>query len=419
MARRISDNLKSFAQFQLSLCHEQRVVKDLPRELVDLLSVREEWEAQERDCRGNLDFQHNSLFWSGQYQEPVVNRWLQKIAGDAALSAPIWPQGKKFAVCLTHDVDLVSYTSMKPGLRRIAEIARLLGSDRTAIMTKVKSLSSLGGLMNLANLLAPQAKSGPLKRSGRDLFAPWLALEGHYGFRSTFFFLPHRSSRYHPFDGRVYRYGDRIEFEGKQTTVGGVIRELDRRGWEVGLHGTFYSFDDAEELRRQKEQVEQAVQKEVVSTRQHYLHFDITKTPKAQSEAGFKYDSTFGSNRLIGFRNGMAFPFYFYDLGADASLPLLEMPLHIQDGALFGLDNMCLSAPLALLQAKQLIDRVRETQGLVTLLWHPHAADERRFPGWFWVYEELLEYISRKDAWVAPIREIGSWWEQRRERLAG
>ena len=186
------------------------------------------------------------------------------------------------------------------------------------------------------------------------------------------------------------------------------------------MHGTFYSFDNAQELKRQKEQVERAVQKEVVSTRQHYLHFDITKTPKAQSEAGFKYDFTFGSNRLIGFRNGMAFPFYFYDLAADAPLPLLEIPLHIQDGALFSPDNLDLTPRLALLRAKELIDRVEEPRGLVTLLWHPNTADERRFPGRFWVYAELLSYIAQKDAWVAPVREVGHWWEQRRrERLGG
>lgn len=419
MAMNISNKLRPFAEFQLSLCGDHEEVKELPAELVNLLIGLEEWEAKERDCRGNLDFQHNLLFWSGHYQEPVVNRWLLENAAEALTSASPWPRGKKFAVCLTHDVDLVTYSSWKPGLRRAGKLLRLLGGDKSGIMTKVKSLSSLWGLRNLANLLVRKGdRCLPTKRSGRDLFSLWLTLEAHFGFRSTFFFLPDHSPRYHPFDGPMYRYRDRIDFENGPATVAELMRELDRRGWEVGLHGTFYSFDDPQELKRQKEQVERAIQNEVVSIRQHCLHFDITKTPKAQGEAGFKYDSTFGSNRLIGFRNGMAFPFYFYDLVADAPLPVLEIPLHIQDGALFDPDNLDLTPPLALRWAKQLIDRVEETKGLVTLLWHPQTTDERRFPGWFSVYAELLSYIAKKDAWVAPVREIGYWWEQRRrERM--
>jgi peptidoglycan/xylan/chitin deacetylase (PgdA/CDA1 family) len=392
----------------------------MPGELVDILIGREEWEARERDCRGNLDFQHGSLFWLGRYNEPVINRWLCENCAGVASSAPLWPEGKKFAVCLTHDVDLVSYTSWKPSLRRAGKLIQLIGSDRSGIVTKVKSMSSLIGFRSLASLLNLKKRANtPIKDNGQDLFTPWLSLEARYGFRSTFFFLPDRSTRYHPFDGPIYRYGDRIEFAGERTIVSEIMQELDRGGWEIGLHGTFYSFDDAQELQLQKEQVERAVQNQVVSIRQHYLHFDITKTPKAQSEAGLKFDSTFGSNRLIGFRNGMAFPFYFYDLAADASLPVLEIPLHIQDGALFSPDNLDLTPPLALLRAKQLIDRVEETQGLITLLWHPNAADERRFPGWLWVYAELLGYIAQKDAWVAPVREIGHWWVQRRREKFG
>jgi peptidoglycan/xylan/chitin deacetylase (PgdA/CDA1 family) len=415
MTMSITDSLIRFAQLQLSLWGQFEGAKDLPIELVNLLVGRGEWETQERERRGNLDFQHNPLFWSGRYLEPVINQWLLENTADASLSASPWPQGKRFAVCLTHDVDLISYASWKPSIRRGIELVRLLFGDSNGIMPTAKSLASPAGVKHLVSLLASKAASATCTKGGRqDLFAPWLSLEARYGFRSTFFFLPNRSSRYHFFDGPVYRHEDCLGFEGERTTVAELMRELDRRGWEVGLHGTFSSFDDAHELKKQKDQVERSVQKEVVSTRQHYLHFDITKTPKAQNEAGFKYDSSFGSNRLIGFRNGIAFPFYFYDLGADAPLPLLEIPLHIQDGALFNPDNLDLSPPLALLS-----DRVEDTRGLVTLLWHPHVVDERRFPGWFWVYEELLKYISRKDAWVAPVRKIGDWWEQRRKLKFG
>ena len=178
------------------------------------------------------------------------------------------------------------------------------------------------------------------------------------------------------------------------------------------VHGTYNSFDDAEELKRQKEQVERSSGREVVSIRQHFLHFDILKTPRAQYKAGFKYDTTMGFNRIVGFRNGLALPFQHYDLELDEPLPLLEIPLHIQDGALLMPNNLDLSPSLALKHAQELIDKVEQVNGLVTLLWHP-CYD----PVWIWVYHELLKYIAGKNAWVAPVGEIGSWWERRQKML--
>jgi hypothetical protein len=207
-----------------------------------------------------------------------------------------------------------------------------------------------------------------------------------------------------------------VKFAGQDLSVAEFMQELVRHGWEVGLHGSFHSFDDAAELKRQKEQLEQVLQRDIASIRQHYLHFDINKTPRAQVAAGFKYDSSFGSNRSIGFRNGLALPFYHYDLAADCPLSLLQIPLHIQDGALMdttsGLD---LNPSLAFLRARELIDKVEAVQGLITLLWHPLPCGERNFQEWFQVYEDLLSHISQKNAWVATVGEIGRWWEWRRQ----
>ena len=94
-----------------------------------------------------------------------------------------------------------------------------------------------------------------------------------------------------------------------------MIREIDRQGWEIGLHSSWYSFDDVDELKRQKEALESALGHEVISIRQHYLHYDIRVTPVVQAAAGFKYDSTLGFNDNVGFRFGTCYPYHLYDLG--------------------------------------------------------------------------------------------------------
>jgi peptidoglycan/xylan/chitin deacetylase (PgdA/CDA1 family) len=249
-----------------------------------------------------------------------------------------------------------------------------------------------------------------------NIFEPWLEVEERFGFRSTFFFFPDQASIYHPFDGPFYRYQDQVVFNGRGIPVVQLMRELESRGWEIGLHGTFESFSDPAELRRQKEQLESGLQSRVVSIRQHCLHFDIRHTPRSQTQAGFKYDTTFGFNRTLGFRNGLALPFHHYDLEADAPLTLLEIPLQVQDGALFRKDNLDLAPEEALVRARELISKVEQTGGLVTLLWHPRAV-EGSYSGWFWVYQELLADIAARDAWVGTVREIGGWWQQRRQHF--
>jgi len=380
---------------------------EIPFEYVSLILGLSENELPFFDRRGNKDFQHNPLFWAGHILEPVINRWLHKeinkcckIKGNQK-PLPVWPDGKTFAVCLTHDVDLITINSL-PGMRRY-----LMNKLRSQNRGKAKIKNWAIDILRLMNSVAKSL----LFSGNKSFFEPWLELEDKFGFRSTFFFFPDQASYYHLLDGAWYRYHDELFFEGCMIKLQELMQQLETRGWEVGLHGTFASFDDSQELRKQKEQIETFLGSQIVSIRQHNLHFDISKTPKAQSQAGFKYDSTFGFNRIIGFRNGLAFPFYHYDLQEDQSLPILQIPLHIQDTALLRADNLDLAPELALCYAKDLIDKVENINGLVTLLWHPNVYNDKHCYGWYWVYEELLKYIATKDAWVAPVREIGAWWE--------
>ena len=109
-----------------------------------------------------------------------------------------------------------------------------------------------------------------------------------------------------------------------------MIREIDRRGWEIGLHPSWYSFDDVDEMKAQKESLEEVVGHEVVSVRQHFLHYDIRVTPRTQELAGFRYDSTLGFNDNVGFRFGTCHPWKVYDTEQQTTLSLVEIPLIVQ-----------------------------------------------------------------------------------------
>jgi hypothetical protein len=402
----LTENQQRFIQEQMALWTGAPQDLEIPNDLADLILGVTETQMAQLAAKENHNFQHNPLFWSGELLDPVVNQWLadKTSRNPASPAVPLWPEGKKFAVCLTHDVDYITLNS--------PIIFRQIGTTlQHFLQRKGNSARSLIRCLKLSLKAAFRLGAGPER-----FFEPWLEAEDRFGFRSTFFFFPDRASVYHPEDGIYYHYHDKVDFYGVCISTAQLMRELDRQGWEVGLHGTFASFRDPVELRKQKKQLERCLQRPVVSIRQHCLQFDMHHTPISQNQAGFKYDTTFGFNRIIGFRNGLAMPFYHYNLKADAPLPILQIPLQVQDGALLREDNLDLSPEEALARSRELIAKVEKIGGLVTLLWHPREA-VRKYSGWLWVYQELLADLATRDAWVAPVREVGEWWQERRVSL--
>ena len=344
------------------------------------------------------DFAFNALNPRGLLYRPVVDEEYLQNGGQK----PTWPDGKQFAVCLTHDVDAVSSYSLRQSLRAIQK--QLLHGD--SAMEKVKAFLRAG-----INLAQAGRQKDPL-----HFYERWLGVEKEFGSHSTFFFWPGWSNvtKHHHTDC-TYELFDSVVFDNQRCNVAEMIREIDRQGWEIGLHPSWYSFDDADELKRQKEFLERALGNEVISIRQHHLHYDIRVTPAAQDEAGFIYDSTLGFNDNIGFRFGTCYPWHLYDLKAEKELQLKEIPLIVQDGAMLDQrKGMRLDEDTALQYVDRITETVEKVGGVLTLLWHP---DQIINPDWWNLYRRILKYLQQKDPWFASIREIGKWCKGAKSRV--
>ena len=335
------------------------------------------------------DFAFNVLNPLGLLYRPVVDE--AYLAGGGA--KPVWSGGKPFAVCLTHDVDLVSAHSFRQKARMRAEYI----FNGPSIMRKARSLA--GFAWDVAQAIKHGRTRDPL-----HCYERWLAAEAAVGARSTFFFWPgwKAMGKHHPSDC-LYDMEDRVVFDGQRCTVSEMIREIDRRGWEIGLHPSWYSFDDVEEMKRQKAALEKALGRDVVSVRQHYLHYDIRVTPRVQAEAGLKYDSTLGFNDNVGFRFGTCYPWRLFDLKAEKELPIVEVPLIIQDGAMLNpAKGMRLDEETAFQFILQITEAVEKVGGILTLLWHPDSIIR---PTWWNLYLRTLKYLKEQNAWFSIVRD--------------
>lgn len=314
----------------------------------------------------------------------------------AGHGTPVWPAGAKFAVCLTHDVDNLASFVSRLHWRRIVNQCRCLGNDWEA--RAVKSLRS-----SVYSWFQAMNPTRPTERL--DGYDQWLVMEEEVGAKSTFLFLPDRYGRRHYTDGG-YRYRDKVRFGGQRCTVAEMMREIHDRGWEVGLHASWQSYDSIDEMKRQKTQVERAIRAEVLSVRHHNLHFDIRRTARVHHQAGLAFDSSLGFNDNIGFRCETSYPWRLRDLNANELLNVLELPLVIQDKCLIEAIAGG-SEDLAMECVERMADRVSQVGGVLTLLWHPRMLTNSTYVS---VYQHALNHLKASGAWFGTMAEIGRWW---------
>lgn len=342
------------------------------------------------------DFGYNVLNLHKSLYSPVIDKAFLQEDGQR----PEWPDDKEFAVCLTHDMDHVSAHDPRQHLRggfRRAQARVSAGKDaRSKVTGALKGVA--GGCLRATR---------DLVRPGRDplhRYEAWLEAEAAVDATSTFFVPPDRPAKPHE-TNPAYRYDDEIVFDGERQTVAEMLRQMDERGFEIGLHPTWSTFDDADALSLEKTQLECALEKQIRSVRQHYLHYDVRVTPRVHQQAGFEFDSTLGFNGNVGFRFGTSYPWSLYDLRANEWLDILEVPLAVQEGAL--LSRLALDTDIAFEYVERLCAEVKAVGGVLTLLWHPsRVADDPSLK----LYRRILKYLSEEGAWFGTVAEIGDAW---------
>lgn len=299
-------------------------------------------------------------------------------AGLALVRVPAWPEGRKFAVLLSHDVDLWR----KRTARQLAkELVRSLLAPRRL------------GLVARAFCRGPD---------------PWADLghiadlEERHGMHSTFFVFAGRPNQTLHGVGVVNRY------DAKPKAVRDTLGRLAARGWEVGLHGSYDSFASAEQLAGERADVDALSGEQVWGCRQHFLRFDWPGTWRAQAKARLRYDATLGYHDADGYRAGFSFPFRAF---AGEDLPLLELPLAVADGALR--DHQRLDAEAAWERLRSHLERAEADGSMLGLLWHNTYFCELDAPGYPGVYERALAWIREHGGWGASAREICEWWTRR------
>jgi len=374
----------------------------MPDALARRLLRVEELEHSHRDQWGNWEFGFCEAYREGRLWEPDVDRWLDDRRRElgAAHRAP-WPDDRPFAICLSHDVDLIS-DAVTPGQALRSMRLALLGGDRSR-RDRVVRLARPGVRA------ARAARHGLSTAPAADSLERCLDIEKQNEVTATYFFTAYPGRDGHRFDC-AYDFGDRCRFGGIETTVADVVRTIDRGGFEVGLHGSYNSALVPGRLAAEKTALEQATGLSVASTRQHFLHWDIRATPPLHAGAGFSADSTLGFNRNIGLRSGTSLPFRLFDFERGHAVGPVELPIVVSDPALIREDALELGLELARETLRAMLDRIADVAGVATVVFHPNNLEQ---PDYLRLFEDVIAYGRERGAWFASVAELDAWFRAR------
>ncbi len=327
------------------------------KKLWDIFTRKEEYKSDYKDIHGRFPY-----FFS-DYKDilkPKVSEYLIK----NGIFNIEYPDKKRFAVCLTHDIDILFLSGRKIAKEYIRALKKF--DIKNTIETIISSL---------------------YKRKSRLFnFEFIMDVEKKYGAKSTFFIMA--------IDKWDFEFNYRVE-ELKDE-----IRYIIENGFEIGLHGGYETYKDIDRMKKEKERVENISLKEVIGYRNHYLRFKIPITWELLKEAGFEYDSTFGYTEMLGFKNGMCHPFKPFNVNSYEFIDIFEFPLNIIDETLF--TRMGLSFETAWEVVSMMIDETEKNKGVITILWHNTNFFGERLE----FYERILEYCSDKNAWITSCEDI-------------
>jgi hypothetical protein len=291
--------------------------------------------------------------------ELIVHQWLRTIsqAIQPLLSTPIQP--REFDFELTIDVDQPWKYLHKPWWMRWGGLVKDIfkqgdSKERWNVLTGKQS--DPFSVLELVKEICPAAKT-------------------------KVFFL---NGGAHPNDSR-YAFG----MEAYQI----LIREWKSAGFEIGIHPSYTSSEDAEKMRSEKEALEKLIGPVTIS-RQHYLRYKTPDTLRQLINLGIQRDYTLCRSTGPGAPTGVVLPYRWFDLERNVVTHLQLIPAMVMDRSLLqyqGLNPTEAGAAIA-----KAIAQTKAVGGKFVIILHNETFSESgEWKGWLSVIRKAVELLQQ------------------------
>ncbi len=360
----------------------------------DIAGASKEQASTKRDRFGRIPSMQSPLAATGRERQAIISRAAMRLryaviqaAGDRLVRfvAP-WPDGRRWAAALTHDLDVVSYWPLFSALR-VAELARKRELARAS-----RVLAAAGRAIGKAPV--------------RDGVQSILREEQKHGIRSTWFVLcgtPSFSS---------WRQGD-LTYLPESAQARQIFADIGLHNGEIGLHGSFETLYRGDAFAEQRERLANLAAGPIAGVRQHFLRFHPATTPSSMAAAGFAYDSSQGFADRNGFRLGVADVVPTWNASAQRATGFDEIPFCWMDRSLSkygGIEDPAVWVK----DAQTLAAECRRVEGLWVGVWHPNLVPALGFPDAPEAFSALLSSLSEEDPFFGTLGDILDWRSARR-----
>ncbi len=336
--------------------HSELQEKDILSRLFFVLSRMEEYQPKELDSMERFSAKSSWQFQNECLEQCVCDRWahefidmIEKLTGSSL-------NRKKSAteIIPTFDIDNAFAFQFKEGKRRLlSNVKDIVTGDFNRFKERKNVLSG--------KEKDPYDSYSKIEKIAEDFSTRMFWLVGDYGNKD---------------------FNISIETEGIQQLIKRFQAKV-----QIGIHPSYLSNSHMDLLSKEISRLQQFTENKVEISRQHFLKLRFPSTYQNLLKNGIQEDYSMGFADAVGFRNGTAHPFPWFDLSKNAKTDLMIYPFACMDGTLHEYLHLTITA--AKQKIDQLYQEVEQMGGQFSFIWHNETiSDYGKWKGW----SEVLDY---------------------------
>jgi hypothetical protein len=326
-----------------------------------LLSRYEEYLPHQKDMYGRYAHENSLAYREGFLNKPLINIWMKELNSKLRQKFPNSPLSyPSFSFLPTYDIDEAYSFKYKTWQRSAG------GAVRDLLYGRFRRFSQRRRVLN-------HKESDPF-----DSYS-WLNdLHRTYHLYPRYFFLVAEKN------GKLDK-----NILPSEPALQTLVRQYAEK-FNVGLHPSWQSGDDARLLKEEKVTLEHITGIKIIASRQHFIRFCLPGTYRQLMAAGIKEDFSMGFGSINGFRASVASPFYWFDLGKDEPTHLLLYPFCYMDANSYFEQKQ--TPRQVLEEMRHYLHEVKKAGGTLITIWHnTFLGTDEKYAGWREAYAQFVK----------------------------
>jgi len=214
-----------------------------------MLTRWEEYVNENRDNHNRFPAYESLAFKEGFLDRPIVNEYLEELKAMLLdIDESLVFKKREYKLILTHDVDsILKYRTIQDGVKEIVgDIVKRKDLKKAFenIMLKIKVMLKL-------------------EKDPYDTFDFLMDRSEDIGVKSYFFFMGKGVSKF----DNMYSSNDKFLIN--------LIKKIKKRGHHIGIHATYNAYNDFEQFKKEKDELEKNLNLKVLYGREHFLRFEV------------------------------------------------------------------------------------------------------------------------------------------------